>query len=64
MTYILLQVPEISYNFVEDTNDTSLYYPWHGTACGGIVGSLKDDRTCGVGVAHEVNLGGKFCSDR
>ena len=56
---LTLQVPEISYNFYANHNDTSTFYPIHGTACGGVVGALNDDRTCGVGVAHEVNLGGK-----
>lgn len=54
-----LQVPEISYDFVDDDNDPSNGFPSHGTACGGIVGSLKEGAICGVGIAHEVNLGGK-----
>ena len=54
-----LQVAETSYDFVEDDNDPSNVNPYHGTACGGVLGALKDDETCGVGIAHEVNLGGE-----
>ena len=56
----MLQVYETSYDFIEDDNDPSNTYPSHGTACGGIVGAFKDNGACGVGIAHEVNLGGKF----
>ena len=49
----------MSYNFFDGSQDPSSGYPWHGTACGGIVGSLQENQTCGVGVAHNANLGGE-----
>ena len=55
-----MQVPKIFYNLVEDNYPDSFYYPWHGTSCSGIIGSSKND-VCGVGIAHEVNLGGIYC---
>ena len=48
----------MSYNFIENDNDPSTNYPWHGTSCGGIIGAVRND-VCGVGIAYEVNLGGK-----
>ena len=49
----------MSYDFVENDEDPSSNNPWHGTSCGGIIGGAKND-VCGVGIAYEVNLGGRF----
>ena len=57
---LLLQAPSISYDFIGYDTDPSDHYPQHGTNCGGIIGALKDNVTCGVGIAHEANLGGKL----
>ena len=43
---------------MEDHSDPSTNSPWHGTSCGGIIGSSKNN-VCGVGIAYEANLGGK-----
>ena len=43
-------------------NNPSRDNPGHGTACAGIIGASKDNKTCGVGIAHEVNLGGRLLS--
>ena len=56
--YTFLQSPQTSYNFVEDHSDPSTNYPWHGTSCGGIIGSSKNT-ICSVGIAYEANLGSK-----
>ena len=50
----------MSYDFVDEDLDPSNNFPWHGTSCGGIIGSVKDDLTCGVGIAYNSNLGGKL----
>ena len=60
MYLLLLQAPSISYNFISYYTDPLIYYPWHGTNCGGVIGALQDNVTCGVGIAHEANLGGKL----
>ena len=52
------QAPLVSYNFRDNSGDPSTGFPWHGTSCGGIIGAVKND-VCGVGIAYEVNLGGK-----
>ena len=49
----------MSYDFVEEDNDPSNNFPWHGTSCGGIIGAVQDDFTCGVGIAYNSNLGGE-----
>ena len=49
----------MSHNFVDDSDDPSTNNPWHGTSCGGIIASSKND-VCGVGIAYESNLGGKL----
>ena len=49
----------MSYDFIEEDQDPSSNFPWHGTSCGGIIGSVKDGLTCGVGIAYNTNLGGK-----
>jgi subtilisin family serine protease len=49
---------QVSYDFVDEDLDPSNNNPWHGTSCGGIIGSVKDDLTCGVGIAYNSNLGG------
>ena len=56
-----MQVPRISYSFWSyfGSYDPSTSDPWHGTNCGGIIGAVKDDETCGVGIAYNCNLGGK-----
>ena len=46
------------YDFIEGDLDPSSNNPWHGTSVGGIIGSVKDNDVCGVGIAYEVNLGG------
>lgn len=53
------QVLQASYDFIENDQDPSNHFPWHGTSCGGIIGSAKDGRTCGVGIAYNSNLGGE-----
>ena len=50
----------MSYDFVDEDLDPSNNNPWHGTSCGGIIGSVKDGLTCGVGIAYNSNLGGKL----
>ena len=50
---------QVSYDFIEEDLDPSSNDPWHGTSCGGIIGSLKDGQTCGVGIAYNSNLGGR-----
>ena len=59
-TIIYAQVLQASYDFIDDDQDPSNHFPWHGTSCGGIIGSAKDGRTCGVGIAYNSNLGGKY----
>ena len=49
----------MSYNFLEEDLDPSSNFPWHGTSCSGIIGSVKDGLTCGIGIAYNSNLGGK-----
>ena len=49
----------MSYDFLEDDQDPSSNDPSHGTSVGGIIASLKDGQTCGVGIAYNGNLGGK-----
>ena len=49
----------MSYDFLEDDNDPASNGPWHGTNCGGIIGSEHDNKICGVGIAYNSNLGGK-----
>ena len=60
--YFNMQIPQISYNFVDffESYDPSTSDPWHGTNCGGVIGAVKDEETCGVGIAYNSNLGGKY----
>ena len=62
--YFNMQIPRISYNFVDfwGSYDPSTSDPWHGTNCGGIIGAVKDEDTCGVGIAYNSNMGGKYIS--
>ena len=53
-------MPQVSYNFIDEDSDPSTSNPWHGTSCGGIIAAAKDGQTCGLGVAYNANLGGKF----
>ena len=53
---LLLQVPQVSYDFRQNDPDPSSNFPSHGTSCGGIIGTVRND-VCGVGIAYEVNLG-------
>ena len=56
-----LQVPQASYDFIQNDNDPSSNSPSHGTSCGGIIGAVKNN-VCGLGIAYNVNLGGKkYC---
>ena len=43
----------VSYDTGEE-RDSSKH---HSTKCSGVVGAVKDDSICGVGVANECNLG-------
>ena len=54
----------MSYDFREEDLDPSSNFPWHGTSCSGIIGSVKDGLTCGVGIAYNSNLGGKQLKTR
>ena len=56
--FVLLQVPQVAYNYIQNHQDPSTNFPSHGTSVGGIIGSVKDNDVCGVGIAYEVNLGG------
>ena len=47
------QAPKVSYDTGEDSDSSNE----HGTRCSGIVAAMQDDFTCGVGIAHECNLG-------
>ena len=55
-----VQVDQASYDFVDEDKDPSNQYPDHGTSCGGIIGAVKDEETCGLGIAYNCNLGGKY----
>ena len=57
-----VQVDQTSYDFLDEDKDPSNQYPWHGTSCGGIIGAVKDEETCGLGIAYNCNLGGKYIS--
>ena len=48
----------MSYGFNERHSSSSNNE--HGTRCSGIVAAVKDNGICGVGVAHECNLGSKL----
>ena len=48
------------YDFIQNDQDPSSNNPSHGTSVGGIIGSIKDNSVCGVGIAYEVNLGGRL----
>ena len=50
----------MAFDFVEGDVDPSNIYAYHGTSIGGIIGSVKDNDVCGVGIAYDVNLGGKI----
>ena len=54
----------MSYNFINDDSNPYFSYAWNGTRCGGIIAAVKDGQTCGVGVAYNANLGGKYESMR
>ena len=54
----------MSYDFLEEDLDPSSNFPWHGTSCGGIIGSIKNGLICGVGIAYNTNLGGKQSKTR
>ena len=57
--YIPVQVPFISYDFVDgDPDPIGGKYDWHGTRCAGIVSAAKDNNKCGVGIAYSSNLAG------
>lgn len=52
-----------SYNFIEFINDPTPANPsrqTHGTSCAGIIAMQRDTGMCGVGVAHQANIGGKM----
>lgn len=58
---IYLQDAAASYNFVKYINDPTPANPskeTHGTSCAGIIAMKKDIGKCGVGVAHQANIGG------
>ena len=60
----LWQAPLVSYDYVENDTDPSAYgMSRHGTGCSGIVAAVKDNSHCGVGVAHESNLGSECTTD-
>ena len=42
--------------FIDEDKDPSNQYPWHGTSCGGIIRAVKDEETCGLGIAYNCNL--------
>ena len=50
----------MAYDFIQNDQDPSSNNPSHGTSVGGIIGSIKDNSVCGVGIAYEVNLGGEM----
>ena len=52
----------MAFNYVLNEQDPSTNSPSHGTSVAGIVGAAKDNDICGVGIAYEVNLGGKDMS--
>ena len=56
----MLQAPQVAYDFIQNDQDPSSGFPSHGTSVGGIIGSVKNNDVCGVGIAHEVNLGGEM----
>ena len=47
----------VSYDFHEEEKSQTLN---HGTRCGGVIAGRMQDSTCGVGVAHECNLGSEY----
>ena len=60
---------EASYDYFHDINDpTPDKYDGsnpdsHGTKCAGVIGMVKSNGYCGVGVAYESNIGGmKNCT--
>ena len=50
----------MSYDFINEDSNPYFSYAWHGTRCGGVIAAVKDGQTCGVGVAYNANLGGKY----
>ena len=55
-----MQVDQTSYDFLDEDKDPSDHDPYHGTSCGCIIGAVKDEETCGLGIAYNCNLGGKY----
>ena len=47
----------MSYDYVDRDYDT--FPGWHGTSCAGVAAASRNDDTCGVGVAYDVNLSGR-----
>ena len=58
-----MQVYQTSYDFIDEDKDPSDHYPYHGTSCGGIIGAVKDEEMCGLGIAYNCNLGGKYITE-
>ena len=58
-----MQVDQTSYDFLDEDKDPSDHDPYHGTSCGGIIGAVKDEETCGLGIAYNCNLGGKYITE-
>ena len=53
------QVPQASNDAVANDSDPSTYVGSHGLACGGIIAAVQNNSVCGVGIAHQCNLGSK-----
>ena len=56
-----MQDSSASYDFIQDDNDPTPDYNsdepnTHGTECSGVVG-MSNNSICGVGVAHQANIG-------
>ena len=64
MYVYILQDARASYDYIHYDSDPTPdnYYSddpdSHGTECAGVIGMAKSNRYCGVGVAHEANIGG------